>query len=78
MFADHAEAESARRRCCLRQLCEYFGLVVFFYSSEHEPVHVYDRYQDRESRAEIVVGCNSSKIVILSLRRISVIRLAAI
>ena len=37
------------------KLYEYFGLVVFFYSHEHEPVHVHGRYQDRESRAVIIV-----------------------
>jgi hypothetical protein len=37
------------------KLFEYFGIVVFFYSNEHEPVHVHGRYQGRETRAELIV-----------------------
>jgi hypothetical protein len=37
------------------KLFEYFGLIVFFYSNEHEPVHVHGRYQGLESRAELVI-----------------------
>jgi hypothetical protein len=35
------------------KLYEYFGLVVFFYSNEHEPVHVHGQVQGREARAEL-------------------------
>jgi hypothetical protein len=31
------------------------GIVVLFYSNEHEPIHVHGKYQGRESRAELVV-----------------------
>ena len=37
------------------KLYEYLGLVVFFYSNEHEPIHVHARYGEFESRIEIVV-----------------------
>jgi hypothetical protein len=37
------------------KLFEYFGIVVFFYSNEHEPVHVHGRCQGRETRAEFTV-----------------------
>jgi len=37
------------------KLYEYFGLIVMFYSNEHEPIHVHGKFQGRESRAEIVV-----------------------
>jgi len=37
------------------KLYEYFGLAVFFYSNEHEPVHVHGRYQGREMRAVLVI-----------------------
>ena len=36
------------------KLYEYFGLIVLFYSHEHEPIHVHCKYQGRESKAEIV------------------------
>jgi len=35
------------------KLYEYFGLVVYFYANEHEPVHVHGEFQGRESKAEI-------------------------
>lgn len=37
------------------KLYEYFGLLVMFYSNEHEPVHVHGKAQGRESRAELIV-----------------------
>jgi hypothetical protein len=37
------------------KLYEYFGLVVLFYSNEHDPVHVHGKYQDRESKAELII-----------------------
>ena len=37
------------------KLYEYFGLIVMFYSNEHEPVHVHGKFQGRESRAEIIL-----------------------
>ena len=37
------------------KLYDYFGLVVMFYSNEHEPIHVHGKFQGRESRAEIIL-----------------------
>lgn len=37
------------------KLYEYFGLIVMFYSNEHDPVHVHGKIQGRESRAEIIL-----------------------
>jgi len=37
------------------KLYEYFGLIVMFYSNEHEPIHVHGKCQGRESRAEIIL-----------------------
>jgi len=37
------------------KLYEYFGLIVMFYSNEHEPVHVHGKFQGRESLAEIIL-----------------------
>jgi hypothetical protein len=34
---------------------EYLGILIFFYSNEHEPVHVHGTYQGHETRAEIIV-----------------------
>jgi len=35
------------------KLYEYFGLVVFFYANEHEPIHVHGEFQGSYARAEI-------------------------
>ena len=37
------------------KLFEYFGLIVLFYSNEHEPIHVHGLYRGRESRAELIL-----------------------
>jgi hypothetical protein len=37
------------------KLYEYFGIIVLFYSNEHTPIHVHGRYQNTESKAEIIV-----------------------
>ncbi len=38
------------------KLFEYLGITVWFYSDEHEPIHVHGRYQGAENRAEILVA----------------------
>ena len=37
------------------KLYEYFGLIVFFYSNEHEPIHVHGKYQNTEGKAEFIM-----------------------
>jgi hypothetical protein len=37
------------------KLYYYFGLMVFFYSNEHEPIHVHGFCQGRECKAELTV-----------------------
>ena len=37
------------------KLYEYLGIVVFFYSNEHEPIHVHGRYGEYESKIEILL-----------------------
>ena len=37
------------------KLYEYLGILIFFYSNEHEPIHVHWKHAGRESRAEIVL-----------------------
>lgn len=36
------------------KLYEYFGLVILFYSHEHDPIHVHGKYQNRESKVELI------------------------
>jgi hypothetical protein len=37
------------------KLYEYFGLVIYFYANEHEPVHVHGNYHGREAKAELIL-----------------------
>jgi Domain of unknown function (DUF4160) len=37
------------------KLYEYLGLIIFFYSNEHEPIHVHAQCDGRESKAEFVL-----------------------
>ncbi len=37
------------------KLYDYFGLRVYFYANDHEPVHVHGFYQGRESKAELII-----------------------
>jgi len=48
------------------KLYEYFGLLILFYSNEHEPIHVHCKFQGKESKAEIIYKDGKFKEVILS------------
>ena len=37
------------------KLYDYFGLRVYFYANDHEPVHVHGFFQGRESKAELII-----------------------
>lgn len=37
------------------KLYEYFGLIILFYSNEHEPIHVHGKYQGTESKADLII-----------------------
>ena len=51
------------------KLYEYFGLIVLFFSREHEPIHVHGKYQDREMKAEIIV--DQGEIVEIRIKPVS-------
>jgi Domain of unknown function (DUF4160) len=38
------------------KLYEYLGMLIYFYSNEHEPIHVHGKHAGRESRAEIILA----------------------
>jgi len=37
------------------KLYEYLGILIFFYSNEHEPIHIHAKYGKFESKAEIII-----------------------
>lgn len=37
------------------KIYEYFGFIFYFYSNEHEPIHVHVKHGDRESIFELIM-----------------------
>ncbi len=37
------------------KIYEYFGIIIMFYSNEHEPIHVHGKFQGQESKAEFII-----------------------
>jgi len=37
------------------KIFEYLGIILFFYSNEHEPIHVHATYNSLESKAEFFI-----------------------
>jgi hypothetical protein len=37
------------------KIFEYLGIIIFFYSNEHEPIHVHGKYNEFESKAEFYI-----------------------
>jgi len=37
------------------KIFEYLGILLFFYSNEHEPIHVHGKYDGFESKAEFYI-----------------------
>lgn len=37
------------------KIFEYLGIILFFYSNEHEPIHVHATYGEFESKAEFYI-----------------------
>jgi len=37
------------------KLYEYLGIIIYFWSNEHEPIHVHGEYQGKESKAEFYI-----------------------
>lgn len=51
------------------KIYEYLGILIFFYSNEHEPIHVHAKHGEFESRAEfIIVKGNITEIRISKTR----------
>ena len=50
------------------KLYEYLGIIAFFYSNEHDPVHIHGRYGEFESKIEIIV--ENGTIIAVNLRSV--------
>jgi hypothetical protein len=51
------------------KLYVYFGLVVYFYANEHEPIHVHGEFQGQECRAELLL--ENGRVVRVVFRKIA-------
>jgi len=51
------------------KIFEYLGIIIMFYSNEHEPIHVHGKFQGYESKAEfIIVDGKITEILIKDVR----------
>ena len=48
------------------KIFEYLGIIIFFYSSEHEPIHVHAKKGEFESKAEFIIS--NGEIVEIRIR----------
>ena len=48
------------------KIFEYLGILIYFYSNEHEPIHVHARKGENESKAEFIIV--NGKIVEIRIR----------
>jgi hypothetical protein len=54
------------------KIYEYLGIVLYFYSREHEPIHIHARKGDYETKAEFII--QDGKIVEINLRKVKGIK----
>ena len=47
------------------KIYEYLGILIFFYSNEHEPVHVHAKRGENEIRAEFIIVNGKIEEIIL-------------
>ena len=50
------------------KIFEYLGILIFFYSNEHEPIHVHGKYENTESKAEFYIV--DGKVVEIKIKSI--------
>ncbi len=50
------------------KIFEYLGILIFFYSNEHEPIHVHARKGECESKAEFII--QNGKIIEIGIKQI--------
>ncbi len=47
------------------KIFEYLGILIFFYSNEHKPIHVHAKKGENESKAEIIIEDGVIKEIII-------------
>lgn len=54
------------------KIFEYLGIIIFFYSNEHEPIHVHGKYENFESKAEFLI--ENGRIIRIKITNIKGVR----
>jgi hypothetical protein len=54
------------------KIFEYLGILIFFYSNEHEPIHVHGKCDGFESKAEFYIV--NGKVIEIKIRSIKGLR----
>lgn len=50
------------------KIFEYLGILIFFYSNEHEPIHVHGKFEKSECKAEFYI--QDGKIIEIKIKPI--------
>ncbi len=50
------------------KIFEYLGIIIMFYSNEHEPIHVHGKYESFESKAEFII--EDGKIIGIQIKKV--------
>ena len=50
------------------KIFEYLGIVILFYSNEHESIHVHGKYQGKESKIQFCI--EEGKVIKLEIREV--------
>jgi len=50
------------------KIFEYLGIIIMFYSNEHEPIHVHGKHQGFESKADFII--KDGKIVDIQIKEV--------
>jgi hypothetical protein len=50
------------------KIFEYLGIIIMFYSNEHEPIHVHGKYESFESKAEFII--EDGKIINIKVKKV--------
>ncbi len=50
------------------KLYEYLGIIIYFWSNEHEPIHVHGDYQGKENKAELFI--ENGKVANIKIERV--------
>jgi hypothetical protein len=56
------------KKLTMPKIFEYLGILIFFYSNEHEPIHVHGKYDGCESKAEFYIV--EGRIVEIKIKQI--------